>query len=61
MIDQGSSSIQYQIWFKQIDHGLSRNGPKTFNRGINMQTMHQHHNNGNGSVVSMNVHVNQDQ
>jgi hypothetical protein len=40
---------------------FQENGPKTFNRGINMQTMNQHHNNGNGSVVSMNVHVNQDQ
>jgi len=40
---------------------FQENGPKTFNRGINIQTMNQHHNNSNGSVVSMNVHANQDQ
>jgi hypothetical protein len=54
MIDQGNSSILYQIWFKQIV-------PWTFNKGINMQTMNQHKNNVNGSVVSMSVHANQDQ
>jgi hypothetical protein len=41
--------------------GFQKTRPETFNKGINMQTMNQHHNNANGSVVSMNVHVNQNQ
>ncbi len=41
--------------------GFQKTGPEMFNKSINMQTMNQHHNNDNGSVVSMNVHVNQNQ
>lgn len=40
---------------------FQENEPNFFNKGINMQTMNQHHNNVDGSVVSMNVDVNQDQ
>ncbi len=40
---------------------FQENEPRTFNKGVNMQTMNQHHNDANGSVVLMNVHANQDQ
>jgi len=39
---------------------FQENGPKAFNRGINMQTMNQHRNNVYGFVASMNLQANQD-